>query len=101
MPDGTPFMMSGVVPANEGAGAVWMLSTDAIEDYAVSFLRQCKGVLAEWNRIYPVLFNYVDARNELHVKWLKWMGFTFIKRHEHFGVEGVPFYEFVRINNNV
>ena len=39
----------------------------------------------------------VDARNELHIKWLKFMGFKFIQRHENFGVAKLPFYEFLRI----
>jgi hypothetical protein len=29
------------------------------------------------------------------------MGFTFINKHEKYGAEDRPFYEFLRINNHV
>jgi hypothetical protein len=33
----------------------------------------------------------------VHIKWLRWMGFTFIASHPNFGTEGRLFYEFARI----
>jgi hypothetical protein len=33
----------------------------------------------------------------VHIKWLRWMGFTFISSHPKFGTEGRLFLEFVRI----
>jgi hypothetical protein len=61
------------------------------------FLRKSKEVLAEMQKKYPLLFNVVDARNEVHVKWIGWLGFTFVKKHLNWGPEGRMFYEFVRI----
>jgi hypothetical protein len=61
------------------------------------FLRESKKTLAIMQNKYPVLFNMVDARNEVHVKWIQWLGFTFIKKHLHWGPENRLFYEFVRI----
>ena len=46
---------------------------------------------------YPILFNFVDARNTTHVKWIKYMGFSIIQEHATFGVEGRLFYEFAKI----
>jgi hypothetical protein len=35
----------------------------------------------------------------VHIRWLKWMGCTFIKRHSTYGVEQRPFLEFVRLKH--
>ena len=44
-----------------------------------------------------MIWNYVDARNVVHIKWLKWLGFTIINKHNQFGIGRIPFYEFVKI----
>ena len=61
------------------------------------FLRQSRIELKKVHKEFPVLFNYIDARNTVHLRWLKFMGFTIIKKLEIFGYEGRPFYEFVKI----
>jgi len=90
----------GVIPENETAGRVWMLGRQAMLDDAGdrrTFLRQSRIELAKLQAQYPVLFNVVDARNEVHVRWLRYMGFTFICKHPNWGPEGRLFYEFVRV----
>jgi hypothetical protein len=99
-PDGTKVGLFGVCKSPlEGAGVIWLCATDDIYQYQMTFLRRSKEFLENLLNDYVVLHNAVDARNTLHIKWLKWMGFTFIKKHEHWGYEQRPFYEFVRINN--
>lgn len=99
-PTGEPVGLCGVVPSPmDGAGVVWMVATTAILNHQMTFLRQSKSALRFLGEGYDVLFNCVDARNLVHIKWLKWMGFTFINKHEHYGAEGRPFYEFVRITH--
>ena len=96
--DGTRVGLLGVAKSHlPDAGVIWLCATDDIYQYQMTFLRRSKKVLPKLLELYPVLHNAVDARNELHIKWLKWMGFTFIKRHEEWGAEKRPFYEFVRI----
>ena len=95
--EGEPIIMFGAGPVEEGVGAVWLLGTDMIKKVRVPFLRESKRCLEALHDEYPLLFNYVDARNTLHIRWLKWLGFTFINRHPEFGVARIPFYEFVRI----
>jgi hypothetical protein len=97
-PTGQRVGLLGVVqsPIPE-AGAIWLCATDDIYQWQMTFLRQSKLVLPKLQANYLALYNYVDARNTVHLKWLKWMGFTFINKHEHFGVEQRLFYEFVRI----
>jgi len=98
--DDTPVCMGGVgaVEGDPLAGCVWMLATTDIEKHKMSFLRRSKPWVEEWNKKYPVLFNCVDERNELHIKWLRWLGFTFIRRHPLWGYEKRPFIEFVRLH---
>jgi len=91
--------LCGVVPSASlpEAGVVWMVATDDIYQHQITFLRNSKRALQYLSEDYLVLYNCVDARNSLHIKWLKWMGFTFIKKHENYGAEKRLFYEFVRI----
>ena len=97
-PTGVPVGLLGVGKSLiKDAGTIWLCATDDIEKYQITFLRHSKQVLHKLQQDYLVLHNYVDARNELHIKWLKWMGFSFINKHERWGVEQRPFYEFVRI----
>ncbi len=100
LPDDTPVAVYGVTPAPAGyapAGCVWMLATNEFRRLHRPFLRQCRDGLREIGAGHPALFNFTDARNEVHHRWLKWLGFSFIKRHEAFGAEQRPFLEFVRI----
>ena len=92
--------MGGVVPEGENIGRIWLLGCQSMFDDPIDkrwFLRSSKKTLAEMQRLYPLLFNMVDARNEVHVKWIDWLGFTFIKKHLNWGPESQMFYEFVRI----
>ena len=44
-----------------------------------------------------VLYNCVYAENRSAIKWLKTLGFTFVKLHPEYGHMKKPFFEFVRI----
>jgi len=88
--------MLGVVP-NGLIGSIWMVGTPDLKKISVSFLKNCQGVFKVLKNNFQLLHNYVDARNELHIRWLKWMGFTFIKKHNHIGIEQLPFYEFIKL----
>ena len=99
---GRPMGMWGVVPQEEDLGRIWLLGTDEMVDDPINrlrFLREARGYLAEVGGRYRVLFNYADARNAIHVKWLRWMGFTFIAEHPNYGHEGRSFLEFVRMSH--
>ena len=49
------------------------------------------------NEKYPLLTNAVDEEYKVSIDWLRFLGFTFLKRHETWGVGNKPFLEFVRI----
>lgn len=93
-----PICMFGVGTIMSDVGMAWMLGTKGVEDGSLWFLRNSKDCLQALHEDHTLLFNYVDARNEVHIKWLRWLGFSFVNLHQEFGVGRLPFYEIVRIN---
>lgn len=99
---GKPFMIWGVVPLNLGYdchAAPWMLATDGLLSHAREVAKRSRE---EVNKLFGwahVLTNCVDARNTVHIRWLRWCGFSFLKIHERFGHEQRPFYEFIKYRN--
>jgi hypothetical protein len=85
----------GVVPmvGRLDAGSVWLLASEDFAARSSFIVRWSKSWIARLHERYRVLTNYVDARNEVHLRWLRWCGFVFVRRIEHFGVMGLPFYE--------
>lgn len=86
------------VPNGENAGIVgiiddkiWMLCTPAIHQYPLTFAREAKRFID--SRTEPYLWNVVDKRNTVHIKLLKFLGFTL---HEEllFGPNNLPFIRF-------
>jgi len=96
-----PFIIFGATPTTEGVGACWALGSDDLLKARREFLRQSEYWIDKLHEEYPLLFNYVDARNTVHIRWLKWLNFKFINLHKEFGEGRLPFYEFVRITNHV
>lgn len=70
---------------------IWMLCTYEVEMHPIGFLRFCKEYLKGLLETHPFMYNYVWLGNELHVKWLKWMGVTF---GETKTINGEPFQYF-------
>ena len=102
--DETPVAMWGVTPESDTVGRVWMLGTDELtkdKSLRLRFLREAKLHLNEILKSYAVLWNYVDARNTVHLRWIRWMGFTFVAKHPHYGEEQRPFFEFCKASSCV
>ena len=83
---GRPVAMFGVVPWEDGSGVgnVWLLGTPAIEEIKTPFLRQSRDWLDHISRGFTGLRNQVHEGNVLHIKWLRWLEFTFIRRQHGF-----------------
>ena len=91
--DEKPIAIFGVSPvASEGlsVGALWLMGTPEIEEIKFQFLRDSRKWLKELSENYDLLTNFVHANNELHIKWLRWLGVSII-RHQP------PFLEFAFI----
>lgn len=98
LPNGIPAAVFGVTPAHDpNLGFVWMVATNQFHKMHRQFLREGREHLNDLCRPYRLVMNFTDARNHVHHRWLQWMGFTIIKRHEEFGAEKRPFLEFCRI----
>ena len=92
-----PVGMAGAVPVGPSEGVVWMLGTEGIKADRVSFIRQSRGVLNEVCEPFDWVSNCVDKRNTLHLKWLSWLGFSFLREVENFGINKITVYEFARV----
>ena len=86
----------GVDDVGNGVGGIWLLATKDLATIKIAFLKQCREVVKVLNQKYKILWNYVDCRNEVHIKWLKWCDFKFLRK-TNYGVLQKPFYEFIRI----
>lgn len=89
-PLGDPCAILGVHETEEpGCGKIWMLGTPEIEKYPMTFLKNCRPVLDELFKDYKLLSNWSYYKNEVHHKWLQWLGFTLQDRCG----DWIPFYK--------
>lgn len=103
-PDDTPIAMWGATKDAEDVGFIWLLGTDELvqnKAICLRFLREAKSYVDELLKTYRVLWNVVDARNKVHIRWIQWMGFTFIAEHPNYGAEGRLFLEFCQVSRHV
>lgn len=77
-------------------GAVWMLGSDSLLSIRLNFLRHSRGWVDTLFKDYLLLGNFVDERNTVHIQWLRWLGFRFLRRVP-LGRNGEVFLEFVRL----
>ena len=54
-----------------------------------------RGTRKEMEDRFPILFNYIDSRNKLHLDWLNWCGFKIINEKTF---NDVLFYGFIKQN---
>ena len=97
-----PLCIYGLVPEEHPCvGRVWMLGTDALFNYSTAFLRCSRSLIDELHHYRPVLTNWIDSRNEKHLRWIKWCGFTLTGKSMTLHDPGVPFLEFVKVKDHV
>jgi hypothetical protein len=94
-----PMALFGAAPDTGDAetGMVWLLGSNELVAHPFYVLRNSRKWVEKLHQCYKVLWNCVDARNEVHIRWLKWCGFEFIRLIEQYGVEQRPFYEFEKV----
>jgi len=93
-----PIAMFGASPSPViGIGIAWMIGTPEMDHNKIAILRRTKQFVTRMhNKVFHVLMNYVDGRNDKSIRWLKWCGFKMNKNPIHVGPDKVPFYEFTR-----
>lgn len=95
----TPVGMLGICKGSfKNSGIIWLLGSKGIESNSITFLRHSKPVLTEFYERtgYDFFYNYTYVKNELHHKWLRWLGFTFL-RTITMPTTGKEFIEFVKL----
>jgi hypothetical protein len=94
--DGVPAGVFGAVPFSllGGVGCPWLLGTPALERAPSSLTRQGRRYIRRMLSVFPGLTNYVDARNEKSIRWLRALGFNFDATPVPYGLYGLPFYRF-------
>lgn len=93
--DNVPFCVFGVgvATALSSVGSPWLLGTDDLPRHAEAFLRGSRAFVGHARNEYSRLENYVDARNAVAVRWLRWLGFT-VEEAVPFGPDRLPFHKF-------
>ena len=61
----------------QGIGIPWMLASPDLIKYQKLLMQYSKRIIEEMLFLFPMLLNHVDSRNEVHIRWLKHMGFKF------------------------
>lgn len=92
----TPVAIAGVShsDAYPYAGIPWLVGTDRISKKPVQFLRKARSVLAQMFEIsgYEIFYNVVDAENDVHQQWLRWVGASFAD--DPIQINGYDFFQF-------
>lgn len=71
----------------------WLLGAKELPRHSRTFLRLNRLYTRHIRNEYAILENYVDARNALAIRWLRWLGFT-IWEPQPFGPDQLPFHRF-------
>ena len=93
--DHNPIAIFGVAPISmlNSIGSPWMLATDEAFRHPRTLVVEGRRYLAKMRESYFSLTNYVDARNDKSIRWLRRMGFE-IHPPIPYGIEGEPFHRF-------
>lgn len=95
--DCIPVAIFGAAPHPlPGVGIVWMLGTEGIRKEAYSIAKATRSYFDELNEAYPILWNFIDDRNQVSLRWLRWGGFKLLGATEF---RGHPFHIFARTNH--
>lgn len=86
-----PILIGGVCPSHPKAATIWMVGTPLLEQYALPSVREARRWIDRWHRRYPLLWNQALESNELHVRWLRLLGFNFIRRLDRGGSTFIEF----------
>jgi hypothetical protein len=73
----------GAAPDGSGIGVPWLLSSEIVDRHWRPFLKHHRPFLERMRTDFPVLANWVDARQAPAIRWLRWMGFAIRPAEPH------------------
>lgn len=74
-------------------GVPWLLGTNAVQRYGRVVAVESRRYVRLWQTRYPIMRNYVDARNSVALRWLRWLGFGILPAVPY-GPYKMPFHPF-------
>lgn len=80
-PHGDVVAIGGCVQLAPALGCPWLLASDGLLEIKRDFLRDCRPQLLRLHGAYPTLYNEVWEGNTVHIRWLRWLGFTVSETH--------------------
>jgi len=75
----TPLIMYGTTKD----GIVWGLGSTAVDKHVMGFLRVSRDEVEILQGDHEQIYNFVHADNELHLKWVEFVGFEIFDRVAH------------------
>lgn len=95
-PGGRTISLFGFAETAPEAACPWLLASDELTTTHRSwFIRHSHAIAASGDHRWRHFANRVDARNAVHVRWLRWVGFD-VRPAEPHGPLGLPFHPFYR-----
>ncbi len=90
---GVAFGLFGVAPTDNGIGVPWLLATPRLNVCRRGLVRYGKRFVKQMRNRYPVMVNFLDARNDSAMRWLSRIGFD-VRFPVNYGAEMRLFYPF-------
>lgn len=98
--DEEPALVFGRAPTGTPQDSlVWLMGSPLMDRAGVRtfILRRFRPYLAALHADCRRLWNLIDARNAVSLRWLEWLGFRVVEAHPAAGREARLFYTFERI----
>lgn len=90
-----PFALFGVMPLTKTTGIPWMVATDDIVKHKRFFVKTSREYIPQMLALYPDgLTNFIDARNKVHIDYIKHFGFEIDGFNASYGAAKLPFFSF-------
>lgn len=71
-----PVCMWGVTEESIlGGGHLWLVTTDAVDEFPLDFLRISFKTVRELKNEFKFLYGYVEDSYNISHRWMKWLGF--------------------------
>lgn len=95
-----PIAMFGIVGSHRN-GSPWLLGSERIRLHRREWVERSRQVFADLRAPYDYLSNWIDERNGLHIRWIRWLGFSIVGRDPVYGAQRRPFLFFEWHSPNV
>lgn len=96
---GSPEVIFGVSPVQHYPllGLIWMMASEKLPRYGRELVTLVPQQIEKFHDRFPLLGNHVDARNKVHIAWIKRSGFSLLRVIPEYGLGKTPFIEFAKL----